>query len=270
VVGVLVEGHSGFGSVHPDVVEVDALPLEVVVVLEGHGSGVELVVGRPVALFEAGVLLVLALAALEHPAEVEPGEDAVVGHDVVLPVGLEVVVVLEAGGVGVAQEEREEGVAIIDGVEFLAVHEVLQVMLYYWFLVDSSSLSSSGVNINTITKGKNVIVFFVLKGIWVNTDHTSFVGKTCINQFLLGLAGGVNDSREEVLFNSFSGIDISEYCNLLSMGIMLNFNHFLTEVDVNISLATFFENNIVSVGELVDFLVRGPELDSSVFSRSSL
>jgi hypothetical protein len=239
-------------------------------VLKGHESGVELIVGRTVTLLEAWVFRVLALATLEHSSEVESWEDTVVGNNMVFPVGLEVIEVLETSSIGVTKEEGQESVSIINGIELLSFHKVFQVVLDYWFLVNSSSLGSCSVNINTITEGENILIFLVLKSEGVNTDHTSLVGKSGVNQFLLGFTGGVNNSWEEVLFNSFSSIDISEYCDFLSEGIILNFNHLITKVDINTSLVAFVEDNLIGVRELVDFLVRGPELDSSVFSSSSL
>ena len=66
-------------------------------------------------------------------------------------------------------------------------------MLDYWFLVDSSSLSSGGVSINAITEGKDVFVLLVLKSVRINSDQTLIVGQTSINQLLLRFASRVND-----------------------------------------------------------------------------
>ena len=62
-------------------------------------SWVELVEWRSVCLLEARIFLVLPGHALNESSEVESGEDTVVGDYVILPVGLEVVQMLEAGGV---------------------------------------------------------------------------------------------------------------------------------------------------------------------------
>ena len=66
-------------------------------------------------------------------------------------------------------------------------------MLDYWFLVDSSSLSSGGVSINAITEGKNVFVLLVLKSVRINSDQALIVGQTSINQLLLRFASRVDD-----------------------------------------------------------------------------
>jgi hypothetical protein len=102
--------------------------------------------------------------------------------------------VLETSSIGVTKEEGQESVSIINGIELLSFHKVFQVVLDYWFLVNSSSLGSCSVNINTITEGENILIFLVLKSEGVNTDHTSLVGKSGVNQFLLGFTGGVNNS----------------------------------------------------------------------------
>lgn len=64
------------------------------------------------------------------------------GHNMVLPVWFEVVVVLKAGSVGVTEEQRLEGVAVIDCVQVLAMHELNQVVSDDWVLSNSSVLSS--------------------------------------------------------------------------------------------------------------------------------
>ena len=66
-------------------------------------------------------------------------------------------------------------------------------MLDYWFLVDSSSLSSGSVSINAITEGKNVFVLLVLKSVRINSDQALIVGQTSINQLLLRFASRVDD-----------------------------------------------------------------------------
>ena len=100
--GLFAEGYSWFRSELSNIIDVDSFLLKIVVVLERHVSGVEMVVRRTVGLLEAGVFLVRSLLALQHPAEVKPREDAVVRHNVVHRVGLEVVEVLEASSVGVS------------------------------------------------------------------------------------------------------------------------------------------------------------------------
>ena len=98
---VVIKGESVDGFELSDLFQVDSLLLEVVVVLEGHVSRVEVVVGGTVSLLEAGVCLVSTKSALHHSSEVNFGEDTVVGHEMVSEVGLEVVVVGETGGIGV-------------------------------------------------------------------------------------------------------------------------------------------------------------------------
>lgn len=63
--------NSSLGSEHSEVVEVDSLLLEVLIMLKRVRSRVELIVGGTMRLLEAGVLLILALAALKHSTEVD-------------------------------------------------------------------------------------------------------------------------------------------------------------------------------------------------------
>lgn len=160
--GLFAEGYSWFRSELSNIIDVDSFLLKIVVVLERHVSGVEMVVRGTVGLLEAGVFLVRSLLTLQHPAEVKPREDAVVRHNVVHRVGLEVVEVLEASGVGVSEEERHEGVPVVDGIEILAFHELFNVVFDNRFLVHGSCLGPGSVNINAVAKGKDVLVSLVL------------------------------------------------------------------------------------------------------------
>ena len=104
-----------------DFAERDVFPLEVVVVLERHVPGAELVVGRTGVFLETGEFLSCLHLHLEHSAEVPSCENSVVRHPVVSSVGLEVMVVLETGSVGVSEQEGHERVTIIDSIEFLTL-----------------------------------------------------------------------------------------------------------------------------------------------------
>jgi hypothetical protein len=84
------------------------------------------------------------------------------------------------------------------------------------------------------------------------------------------LARRVNHARHEVLLNGFSRINISKDGNLLASSVCLHLGHFPSEIDIDSSLLAFIKSDLVSVGELVDFLVRSPVLDPSVPSSSAL
>jgi len=56
-----------------------------------------------VVLVHGAVGLRLSCCGAQHHREVDPGEDSVVGHNMVPGVGLVVVLVGEAGSVGVSQ-----------------------------------------------------------------------------------------------------------------------------------------------------------------------
>jgi len=74
-------------------------------VLELVVSGGPVLVWWPVVLVLAAVGDICALSATEHPIEVDSGEDAVVGHCVVLGCRLESVEVREAASVPLTQNE---------------------------------------------------------------------------------------------------------------------------------------------------------------------
>jgi hypothetical protein len=76
----------------------------------------------------------------------------------------------------VAQVEWHECVSVIDGIQFLSFHELLQVVLDNWALVDSCSLGSSGVNTDAISKGKDVFESLVLESVRVDINNSFTVG----------------------------------------------------------------------------------------------
>jgi hypothetical protein len=107
-------------------------------VLDGNIAGVPVVVGRTVGFLEAGELIARLHLTLHHSAEVPSGEDAVLRNHVVKHVWLVVIQVLEAGSIRVTEEEWHECIAVINTVKLFAFHELLQVMLNNWGLMDGS------------------------------------------------------------------------------------------------------------------------------------
>jgi hypothetical protein len=85
-----------------NLLEADSFLLKIIVVLKGHVSRVEAVVRGTMGLLETGVFLVSIESALKHSAEVNPGEDSVMGDHVVFEVRLKVVKMSETSCIGVA------------------------------------------------------------------------------------------------------------------------------------------------------------------------
>ena len=119
-------------------------------------------------------------------------------------VGLVVMQVLEVRGIRVAKIEGHESVTIIDSVEFLAFHELFNILLHNGSLMNGGSLSSCGVNTNAVAESKDVFKALVLKSVWVHIDNTLAISNLRIKKLLMRLAGRVNYSCEEVLLNHIS------------------------------------------------------------------
>ncbi len=119
-------------------------------------------------------------------------------------VGLVVMQVLEVRGIRVAKIEGHESVTIIDSVEFLAFHELFNILLHNGSLMNGGSLSSCGVNTNAVAESKDVFKALVLKSVWVHIDNTLAISNLRIKKLLVRLAGRVNYSCEEVLLNHIS------------------------------------------------------------------
>ena len=159
---VLLMSNSWSWIKHADLWERDVSGLEVFVVLKGNISGVPVVVWRPVCLFEAWVFLTHLHLTFHHSSEIPSGKDAVLRYDMVESWWLIVVQVRETCSVWVAQEEWHEGVSIINGIEFTAFHELFQVVLNYWALMNCGSLGPCCVHTNAVTECEYVIESFVL------------------------------------------------------------------------------------------------------------
>ena len=166
--------------------------------------------------------------------------------------------------------EGQERVSVIDTVQFLTIHELLNVLLDNRGLVDSSSLGSGGIDTDAISESENVLITLVLKGVWVDIDDTFAVGDAGGHKLVMRLAGRINHSGEEVLLNDLAGINIAESGNLLSILVGGNLGHFPTEENFNASLLALLEGDLVGVGELEDLLVRGPVLNLGVLGSTTL
>lgn len=246
-----------------------SLVLEDLVVLERVERSTVPVVRRTVGLLEASVSVGGLDTAAHHSAEVDVREDAVVGHSVVFGMGLEVVQVLEAGGVVLTQDQRHEGVSIIDSVGVLAFHELKQVVLDNGVLGHSSILSGSGTSGSAVTESEHVLESLVLKSILVDINKTLIVEETSALKLLLRIAGRVNASREEVFLNGLTTVNVLEDGDLLVIFVLVHLDHFPSEHDIDTSLVALVKSNLVSVRESEDLLVRGPELDLCVLSSSA-
>ena len=217
-----------------------------------------------VIFLEARVFFSLCKLALNHAGEVLLGEDTVLRDPVVHWCGLVVVKMLEIGSVGVTKKEWHECVAIVNSVYFLALEEAQHVVLDNRVLSHSGRVSSGGIETNSITKSKNVVVGLVLQSVLVYINTSSFVSEASVDQELMGLAGRVNAGRVEVLLNDCSSVYILENCNLSLLCVSLHFQHLPAEHHVDAALVTLFKSDLVGVGESVNFFVRSPVLNSSV------
>jgi len=189
---------------------------------------------------------------------------------VVVSCWLEVIVMLEVVSIRVAEVEWHVSITIIDSVQFFTIHELSNVVLDDGVLGMSSMLGSSGSSLNAVTESKDVLISSVLEGIWVDIDEASAVGNTSFNEFGVWLRWWVDVHMHEWVFDNFTAVDIFESCNLFAVFVVVNLGHFPSEHNVNTSLVAFVEGDLIGIWEFEDFLIWGPELDSSVGSCSSL
>lgn len=68
----------------------------------------------------------------------------------------------------------------------------------------------------------------------------------------------------EWLLHSFTSIYIFECSDLQTMFVLLNFNHFPAEVDLNSTLLTLIECDIISIRELEYLFIWSPILNLGI------
>lgn len=262
--------NSDLGLEHANLGEGNVAGQQVVVVLEGNVTRVPLVVGRPVGLFETCELLTHGHLRLHHASEVPACEQPILRNQVIEAVRLVVVEMLEVCSVGVAQQEGQECVSVVDRIQVSAFHKLLQVVLDHGALVNGRCLGASRLHADAVAECEHVLEALVLKSVRVHINKTLGGGDARVEELLVGLARRVDNSREEVLLDHLVGIHVAEGRDLLAVGIGADLDHFPAEEDLDASLSALFEGDLVGIAELEDFLVGSPVLDTSVLGSTSL
>ena len=131
---------------------------------------------------EAIVLFAQLIVRLKLFREVQIGEKAIVGNPVIGRCWFKVPQVTKLSHVGMAQEELHVGVTIINTVQSFTIKEVIDVVFNDWALCYSGMLGSSGLTLDSISPGENVLESFVLKSVRIDINHTSMIGNTRLNK----------------------------------------------------------------------------------------
>ena len=207
---------------------------------------------------------------LHLSSEVPLGEEAIGWDPMVVLCWLIAPSVLEAGGVRVREVEWHIGESIIHSVALFALEELLQVVLDNWALGVGSMLSSSDLSLDAVTEGEDVLESGVLESVWVHIHKSRVISDSTIQKGLVWHGSWVDASGHEWLLHNGSIIDVLEGSDLLSVGVLADLDHLPAEADIDASLVALVESDLVGIWELVDLLVWGEVLDSSVGGRSSL
>lgn len=77
-------------------------------------------------------------------------------------------------------------VTIINSIANLAIKELIEVVFNHWALGDGGVLGSSGLSLDSISPGEDVLESFVLKSVGVDIDHTSVVSNTSFDELSMG------------------------------------------------------------------------------------
>ena len=250
--------------------DVHTLLKKVLIVLQWVVSWVEVLIWRSVSLLERGVRDTLGKVGLHLSSEVPLGEEAIGWNPMVVLGSLISPGVLEAGGMRVREVEWHISESIIDGIALLTLEELLQVVLDNWALSVGSMLSSSDLSLDAVTEGKDVLESGMLKSVWVHINKSGVISDSTIQKSLMWDGSWVDASGREWLLHDASIINVLEGGDLLSVGVLADLDHLPAKADINSSLVALVKSNLVGVWELVDLLVWGEVLDSSVGGGSSL
>ena len=251
-------------------IDINSLLNKVLIVLQWVVSWVEVLVWWSMSLLERSVVDSLGKVRLHLVSEVPLCEEAIGWNPMVVLGSLKAPGVLEAGGVGVREVEWHIGESIIDGIALFTFKELLQVVLDNWALSVSGVLGSSGLSLDAISEGEDVLKSRVLKGVWVHINKSGVVSDSTVQKGLVWDGSWVDAGRSEWLLHDASIIDVLESSDLLSNGVLVDLDHLPAEHDIDSSLVALIEGNLVGVTELIDLLVWSIELNSSAGSGSSL
>lgn len=265
---VFSSSKSGLSSLVNDGLQRDLMSLQVLVVLQRIVRVGNVVVGRTLVLAVARIIFGIGFHVLVQASKVLLREDAVVGHEVIPGGWLVIVQVREASRLGHRKVKREESVAVVDCIHLLAVQVLQNVVLDYWILGLSSVVGSRQFTSNAVAERKDVLITLVLEGVFVDIDESERVSKARVNDQILWLAGWVDASSEERLFNDLTGVNIAEDSDFLLVLVLLDLKHFPAEADINAALVALVQGDLVGVRELVNLLVGGVVLDTCTSRRS--
>lgn len=83
------------------------------------------------------------------------------------------------------QVEWHVRVSIVDSVELLSFHELLQVLLHNWDLSVGGVLGSSSLSLDAISESEDVLESLMLKSVWVHVNETRVISDSTVQKGLL-------------------------------------------------------------------------------------
>lgn len=193
------------------------------------------------------------------------------GNHVVSRCGLEVVQVRESSALRVTEVHGHVGVSIVDGVAVSSLEVVQDVVLHNGGLSHSSSVGTGSLSSNAISEGEDVLVVLVLHSVFVDVNSTVRVTKVRdVRKDFVGSGRRVNHSSEERFLNDFVSVNVSEDSDFLTRFSSLDFSHFPSEHNIDVTLSTLVKSDLISIREFIDVLVGSPVLHASRIGGTSV
>jgi hypothetical protein len=204
-------------------------------------------------------------------SEVVLGENTVVGDHVVSRCGLEVVQVRESSAVRVTEVHGHVRVSIVDSIAVSSLEVVQDVVLHNGGLSHSGSVGTGSLSTDAISEGEDVLVVLVLESVFVDINTTVVVAHVRdVRKELVGSGRRVNHGREERFLDDFVSVNVSEDSDFLTGFSSLDFSHFPSEHNINVTLGALIKSDVISITEFIDVLVGSPVLHASRFGGTSV
>jgi len=178
--------------------------------------------------------------------------------------GLEVVQVRESSAVRVTEVHGHVRESIVDGVAVSSTEVAQNVVFHNGRLSHSSSVGTGSLSTDAISEGEDVLVVLVLHGVFVNINTTVRITKVRdVRKEFVGSGRRVNHGREERFLDDFVSVNVSEDSDFLTGFSSLDFGHFPSEHNINVTLSALVKSNLISISEFIDVLVGSPVLHAS-------
>jgi len=243
---------------------------KVFIMLKRVISWIEMIIWWTMSFFEWSIWNTLLHVTFQLSEEISSTDEAISTDPMIHCCRLIVIQVLETSSMRVSHVQRHIRITIVNTIQFLAIHELLDIVLNNRALCMCWILCSCSFTLNCISKGKNILKLIMLKSVRIDINQTLRISESCVNKILVGTTRGINVCMHKWFFKKFSSINIFESCNFFSDITFVDFYHFPAKHNINWSLVALVKGNFISIREFINEIIWSPILNFSVGGGSSV